>query len=189
MNSLPWRFEMEQEMKNERREWSSATGAHRLGRDSKRITVGVIITTGTLDVRTCVRVCIRVTHACVPRRWPRVMTSELRGPLFLGTDARESQQRGQRNEFSSREEYQNWIGKCHEIIKYYRHVRNERFCWSKNLAGYRSENNFNKLSNYQLIIRSGITSNAAKSFDILHNKKHFIFVLKMILVKIFVLNF
>jgi len=71
MNSLPRRFEMEQEMKNERewrREWSSATGAHRLGRDSKRITVGVIITTGTLDVRACVRACIRVTHACVPRR-------------------------------------------------------------------------------------------------------------------------
>jgi len=42
---------------------------------------------------------------------------------------------------------------------------------SKNLAGYRSENNFNKLPNYQLIIHSDIISNAAKSFDILHNKK------------------
>jgi len=49
---------------------------------------------------------------------------------------------------------------------------------SKNLAGYRSENNFNKLSNYQLIIRSDITSNAAKSFDILHNKKTFCICVK-----------
>jgi len=65
MNSLPRRFEMEQEMKNERREWSSATGAHRLGRDSKRITVGVIITTGTLDVRTYVRACMYTRDARV----------------------------------------------------------------------------------------------------------------------------
>lgn len=51
-------------MKNEKREWSSATGAIRSFRDSKRITVGVIITTATLGVHVCMRVYTRRTRVC-----------------------------------------------------------------------------------------------------------------------------
>lgn len=54
----------EQEMKNEKWEWSSATGAIRSFRDSKRIIVGIIITTASLGVHVCMRVYTQRMRVC-----------------------------------------------------------------------------------------------------------------------------